>query len=231
MLTNASLTWLEIFLRVGFAMLAGAIVGLEREISNHPAGMRTHALVCIGAALCSMITCQMGFEIAALHEEQVRVDISRIAAGVVGAVGFLGAGTIIKMRRNSVVVGLTTAATLWVTACMGLSLGMGSFQISFAVLTALKGIIDVDVTFINHKEMTEFIFEYCDTRLIQVVGIEYLGNKDETDEKGNRLFRHRYTLKLPRGLTLATVLRDWNMQDSVIMATKAVKRTDRDEAE
>ena len=52
-----------------------------------------------------MITCQMGFEIAALGQEQVRVDISRIAAGVVGAVGFLGAGTIIKMRRNSVVVG------------------------------------------------------------------------------------------------------------------------------
>ena len=248
MLTDASLSWLEIFLRVGFALCAGTIIGLEREISNHPAGMRTHALVCIGAALSSMITCQMGFEIAALGQEQVRVDISRIAAGVVGAVGFLGAGTIIKMRRNSVVVGLTTAATLWVTACLGLSIGMGYFKISFAVLaaalivtisfkylehkmTALKGIIDVDVTFINHKEMTEFIFEYCDTRLIQVVGIKYLGNKDETDEKGNRLFRHRYTLKLPRGLTLATVLRDWNMQDSVIMATKAVKRADREEEE
>ena len=176
------------------------------------------------------------------------MDISRIAAGVVGAVGFLGAGTIIKMRRNSVVVGLTTAATLWVTACLGLSIGMGYFKISLAVLaaslivtisfkyieqkmSALKGIIDVDVTFINHKEMTEFIFEYCDTRLIQVVGIEYLGNKEETDENGSRIFRHRYTLKLPRGLILATVLRDWNMQDSVIMATKAVKRADREDEE
>ena len=57
MLTDASLSWLEIFLRVGFALLAGTIVGLERELSNHPAGMRTHALVCIGAALCSIITC------------------------------------------------------------------------------------------------------------------------------------------------------------------------------
>ena len=54
MLTDASLSWLEIFLRVGFALLAGTIVGLERELSNHPAGMRTHALVCIGAALCSI---------------------------------------------------------------------------------------------------------------------------------------------------------------------------------
>ena len=63
------------------------------------------------------------------------------------------------------------------------------------------------------------------------VGIEYLGNKEETDENGSRIFRHRYTLKLPRGLILATVLRDWNMQDSVIMATKAVKRADREDEE
>lgn len=248
MLTSTSFSWLEIFYRVGFALLAGAIIGLERELSNHPAGMRTHALVCVGAALCSMISCQMGFEVAAYGNAQVRVDLSRIAAGVVGAVGFLGAGTILKMRKNSVVVGLTTAATLWVTACMGLSIGMGYFKISIAVLAAalivtisfkylegkmavLKGIIDVDITFINYKDITEFIFEYCDTRLIQIVGIEYLGHKEETDAQGNRVFRHRYTLKLPRGLTQATVLRDWNIQDSVIMASMAAKRGDGEEEE
>lgn len=101
------------------AVICGGVVGLERESANRPAGLRTHVLVCVGAALVMNVSMNM--------YEMVRVtgfgtaDPGRIAAQVVSGIGFLGAGTI--MREGATIRGLTTAASLWVVSAIGLAVG------------------------------------------------------------------------------------------------------------
>ena len=111
---------LEMSLRVLVAALLGAVIGYEREIRAKGAGVRTHVLVALGSALF-MIVSQFGFEGAA------RFDAARVAAGVVGGLGFLGGGIIMK---NKHVTGLTTATGIWVTGAIGLSMGGGMYELS-----------------------------------------------------------------------------------------------------
>jgi len=116
---------LDMVLRLVMAALAGGIVGYERERAEKPAGFRTHLLVCVGAAL---------FTIASLYGFGSESDAARVAAGVVVGIGFLGAGTI--LRGEGVVVGLTTAATIWAVAAIGLTLGAGLYIVA-AVTTVI----------------------------------------------------------------------------------------------
>ncbi len=111
---------LEALIRILIALVCGGIIGYEREYKNRPAGLRTHMLVCIGAALV-MIVSQFLFE---KYSPGV-TDPARLGAQVISGIGFLGAGTIIRDRFN--VKGLTTAATLWVVACIGLAIGSGYY--------------------------------------------------------------------------------------------------------
>ena len=110
----------SIVLRLVLALLFGGLIGLERGAERHPAGFRTHILVCVGAAL-AMITNQYMVDIW-----PSQVDPSRIGAQVITGVGFLGAGTIILTGRNKI-RGLTTAAGLWASACIGLAVGIGFY--------------------------------------------------------------------------------------------------------
>ena len=112
---------LDLSIRVLAAAFVGAIIGYEREIRAKGAGMRTHVLVALGSALF-MIVSQFGFEGAP------RFDAARVAAGVVGGLGFLGGGIIMKTKNH--VSGLTTAAGLWVTGSLGLALGCGMYALS-----------------------------------------------------------------------------------------------------
>lgn len=107
------------FARLFLALICGGILGIERGRKNRPAGLRTYMLVCVGSALV-MITNQYICEI------YPNVDPSRMGAQVISGIGFLGAGTIIVTVRNRV-KGLTTAAGLWVAACVGLSIGIGFY--------------------------------------------------------------------------------------------------------
>ncbi|MBN2558427.1 MAG: MgtC/SapB family protein [Clostridia bacterium] len=107
-------------LRILMALVCGGIIGYEREYKNRPAGLRTHMLVCIGSALV-MITSQYLYEKYAPGT----MDPARLGAQVISGIGFLGAGTIIRERFS--VKGLTTAATLWVVACIGIAIGSGYF--------------------------------------------------------------------------------------------------------
>ena len=110
--------------RLGVSILLGGLTGLERMIHKHPAGMRPFMLICIGstlATLASIYICQTNLD---LHNG----DPGRIAAQVVSGVGFLGAGAIIQMKGS--VRGLTTAAGIWMTACIGLAVGAGMYLIS-----------------------------------------------------------------------------------------------------
>src|SRR4051812_10247226 len=115
----------EMLVRGGGAAGLGAVLGLEREWHEHSAGVRTHMLVCVGAALFTLVSAY-GFD--SLSENGG--DPTRIAAQIVTGVGFLGAGTI--MRVGSGVRGLTTAASLWVVAAVGLAVGAGSYAIAAA---------------------------------------------------------------------------------------------------
>ena len=117
----------DIFLRLLCAMIVGMVIGTEREYTNRPAGMRTHILVALGAASV-MITGQMIFlQYSALGATP---DPSRLSAQVITGVGFLGAGTILREGTN--VKGLTTAASLWAVACLGIAAGAGYYAIALA---------------------------------------------------------------------------------------------------
>lgn len=122
----------SVALRLLLAMLLGGLVGLDRARKNRPAGFRTHMLVCMGATLTMLLG---QYEYTMLHTvwaEQAavvggNVDVSRFGAQVINGIGFLGAGTIIVTGRQKV-TGLTTAAGLWTSACMGLAIGAGFFE-------------------------------------------------------------------------------------------------------
>lgn len=111
----------EIFLRLLLATLLGGLVGWEREVNSRPAGFRTNILVCIGSALIMLVS----IKIYDLFKAARVVDPGRIAAQVVSGIGFLGAGTII--REGFSVKGLTTAASLWAIAGVGLAIGAGFY--------------------------------------------------------------------------------------------------------
>lgn len=115
-------------LRLALALVLGSIIGLEREINNRPAGFRTHILVCIGAALFTLISIY-GIKGG---------DPARIAAQVVSGIGFLGAGTI--LREGNTIRGLTTAASLWSVAGVGMAIGAG-FYLGAVMTTAFMIIV------------------------------------------------------------------------------------------
>lgn len=125
----------EMMLRIFVACILSGLIGLEREWRRHEAGLRTHILVCIGSTLI-MLTSLHVFDI---YKTQAPVDPTRIAAGVITGIGFLGAGTIIRAEEG--VRGLTTASSLWVVAALGLSVGCGFYKasvfVTFLVLTVL----------------------------------------------------------------------------------------------
>ncbi len=110
---------IEVVVRLLIAALVGGAIGYEREINNRPAGLRTHVLVSMGSALIMLVS-KYGFV-----ESGMSYDPSRLAAQVVSGIGFLGAGTIIM--QGNVVHGLTTAASLWTAACIGLAIGAGYY--------------------------------------------------------------------------------------------------------
>lgn len=136
----------SVSVRLVLAVIFGGIIGLERGANNHAAGFRTHILVCVGAALV-MVTneyiCQFN-ELA---------DPARLGAQVITGVGFLGAGTIMVTGRNKV-KGLTTAAGLWASACLGLAIGIGFYE------GALVAVILIYIALALLPKVEEFFFKF-----------------------------------------------------------------------
>jgi len=120
-----SLGWDQVFLRLTLAAALGATIGFERELREREAGLRTHLLVCLGSALFTIISAYGFHEFLTSGGAVVRTDPTRIAAQIVTGIGFLGAGAII--RQGISVRGLTTAATLWVAAAIGMASGAGYY--------------------------------------------------------------------------------------------------------
>jgi putative Mg2+ transporter-C (MgtC) family protein len=123
----------EMILRFLLAVGLGAGIGYQRERAGKAAGMRTLILVSAGAALFTLVSI-FGFGTEG-------VDISRVAAGVVVGVGFIGAGVILRGQREEEVAGLTTAATIWIAAAIGLAAGAGLYLIAVIAATVIAGIL------------------------------------------------------------------------------------------
>ena len=160
--------------RLLLAVLAGGLIGLERSVHGRPAGFRTHTLVCAASSLLMLLSIFQWQLIAGAPMDTVRVDPTRMAQGIMTGIGFLGAGVIIKERLK--IRGLTTAASLWLTAAIGVVIGMGLYFAAFlATLLALGVLIifrwieaaiptlqtaQLSVRFVSHDNMSEEELRY-----------------------------------------------------------------------
>jgi putative Mg2+ transporter-C (MgtC) family protein len=161
----------QIILRLLVSAVLGSLVGLEREWLNWVAGLRTHMLVCVGSTLL-MIVSAFGFA-DILGNERVMLDPSQVAAQVVSGIGFLGAGTIIL--RREVVRGLTTAASLWSVAAVGLAVGGGLYLAAIwgtaLILVILAGIKPLERRFSRARQAC-LLMLVIDRRELSVLDIE-----------------------------------------------------------
>jgi len=185
---------MSIILRIALSFLIGGCIGVERGSKNQPAGFRTHLLVCLGSTLVMMTGqyCYVYFNTG---------DPTRLGAQVISGIGFLGVGTIILTGRNEV-RGLTTAAGLWASACIGLAIGIGFYEGAvvgglsvFSVFTILRKIdvillkrakiFRILASFDCAKEIDEFI-EFCKKINLTVVDVQFSKISKNTDKSKNK---------------------------------------------
>lgn len=161
-------------LRIFLAALLGAIIGVEREIKNRAAGFRTHIIVSVGACLIMLIGIDGIGEISA---DKAR-DAARLAGQVVSGIGFLGAGTILQRKEG--VSGLTTAATLWLSAAIGLAVGIGYYEgaiiatvVCLITLISLKGVSD----FINKRTTKTYSMVFASSNFDQESFLDFISKE------------------------------------------------------
>ena len=201
------MTWWEAGLRLFSAVFIGCVIGIERERKNRPAGMRTHVLVCVGAATIAIIESLMVADTIALNASQagtgIAISFGRLSAQVISGIGFLGAGTIFISQKK--IAGLTTAASLWNVACLGLAVGMGYYLVAVAgcvivivTLTLLQRVVrvnsvkHVEIKFIHRVETIAFINDY-----FQSIGVRVLDIDFHVENKGKyNLYTNIYTLDM-----------------------------------
>jgi putative Mg2+ transporter-C (MgtC) family protein len=228
--------WYEVILRLILAIIVGGLVGYEREYKNRPAGFRTHILVCVGAAVISMIQLYSVQETTNMIIRQpvlasaLKADIGRLGAQVITGVGFLGAGTI--MHDKGSVKGLTTAASLWVVACVGLAVGLGYYFLVvasaasiFLVLATLKQvearffqkskIQKLEVQYENRVELVTHMEEYFSAKNIKVQNIEF--ELEEDDDSPHK--KSLYTILVPRHVKTSEIIRDLGLFEGIMKIT------------
>ena len=210
------LMWYDVLLRLVVSTAIGLLIGLERERHHRPAGMKTHIMVCLGATIVSLIQVQIviqALELASSDPAYAGVlgaDLGRMGAQVISGIGFLGAGTILVKKGS--IKGLTTAATLWLTACIGLAVGMGyliiaieSFAMVMAVLTLLRviqriqfnrNIVSFEVYFADSVHGMQILRNFCLAREIEIIGSELSEGYDTRD--GHGVFTMRVPMKLDK---------------------------------
>lgn len=150
-------------LRLVLAVLCGGIIGIEREFKRRPAGFRTHILICLGAAITTLTSQYL------LLERGYYTDLSRLGAQVIAGVGFIGAGTIIVTSHQRV-KGLTTAAGLWASAIVGLSLGAGFYEgglLATALILVAEALFSrLEYRLLNHAPVIHLFMEYRESRCL-----------------------------------------------------------------
>ena len=202
------LTFWQMLLRIVAAVVFGTIIGVEREAKNRPAGMRTHVLVCLGAALIGLVEQQTIAYVVSLGDPHINVSVGRLTAQIVSGVGFLGAGTIIIADRR--ITGLTTAASLWCAACLGLAVGAGFTTMALVaclvvmlVLKLMQRIVHVntykrlEIQFIHRNETLNYIRETFEKMGVKILDQDFHA---ENMDNGQNMYTNVYTLSM-RGKT------------------------------
>lgn len=210
--------WWEALLRLAIAVTVGSLIGVEREKKNRPAGLRTHVLVCVGATLIATLEQYMVADTMAINaanpDSGIAVNMGRITAQIVSGIGFLGAGTIFVSHKK--IAGLTTAASLWNVACLGIVIGMGYYWLAvtgcvivMVTLMVLQRVIkvnsmkSVEIKFIHRKETIPFISAYFQEVGIKVMDIDFhVENKDG----GQNVYTNLYTLVLPSNMAYRDIV-------------------------
>ena len=157
---------LTVSVRLIVALLCGGIIGIERERKQRPAGFRTHILICIGAAMTTLTSQYISFEL------QATTDLARLGAQVIAGIGFIGAGTIIVTKRKNV-KGLTTAAGLWASAIVGLCAGAGFIEGSL-ITTVIIVIAELFLSrfeyfMISNSRTINIFVEYNDQSMLTTI--------------------------------------------------------------
>jgi len=203
--------WFSIVLRLCLATLCGGVIGIERGRKGRTAGFRTHVLVCIGSAL-TVLTNQYMMQYFGSG------DPARLGAQVINGIGFLGAGTIIVTGRHKV-KGLTTAAGLWASACMGLAIGIGFYEAAFAAclmilfvnsvlhrmdsfVVAKSKVVELYVEFGTVDDISGFISRMRDKE-IRVSELDITKNTNSTDSSVAAVMLLQSTVKRDRAEILA----------------------------
>ena len=201
---------LTILFRITLAVLLAFIPGIERELTGKFAGLRTHILVCLGACVFTILSIY-GFKMHIAVDVIGTNDPARIAAQVIPGIGFLGAGTV--MRHGSNVFGITTAATLWVCAAIGMSCGCGEYVTaiiaSFATLVVLISIRRLEKNVLSKRKIA-----YKDFEISIVASVEACDNIELIFEKS-----FKKTLKLNKKLINHSELR----YNAVVSTKKSLK--------
>ena len=153
---------LELILRLVLAVVLGGVIGYNRSRHNKPAGLRTMALISLGSAAFTLIGIEAVIQLSELQNgaisltsgvsSSINLDSSRIIAGIVGGVGFLGAGSIIQSRGR--VQGMTSAASIWVTATIGVSVGLGLYLLA-TTITFIAFLVLILYYFFGHDDIEE----------------------------------------------------------------------------
>lgn len=211
----------EMILRLVMAVVMGGAVGYEREFKKRPAGMKTHILVCIGAALIAMIQLEISWGSITFAMDNPKMigvmsaDNARLIAQIVSGIGFLGAGTIIVNKDS--VTGLTTAASVWAIAGVGIATGMGFYALALiswicvlAALTFVSHLMPLPRTRRMLVEMedwdasNDYIQEYLDDHKIKVEDMDF--EIKRLPKEHFRTYSVIYTLTVPRGLSEKNLL-------------------------
>lgn len=204
--------FLVVVIKLLLSAALGALIGFEREHSNRPAGLRTNTLVCIGAALVQITS----IDIFNRYSGQANIDPARLGAQVISGIGFLGAGTIIREGAN--IKGLTTAAGLWVVACIGIAIGSGSYAagimgavLAYVILRSMRSVeyrmvnrskyLDLDLEIANKPGEIGRIGKYLGEKNISIRNMVFKEHEDD-DERVNLYL----SIKLPTRLMKQEVI-------------------------
>ncbi len=218
------LTYLTSILRLVIAAICGGMVGVEREVHGRAAGLRTHMMVSLGAALTTLIGV---FNVDVLGITWA--DPMRVGAQVISGIGFLGAGTILLKKENSQITGLTTAAGLWVTAVVGLASGAGFYEGAFitAILaTAIFTLVSKLEHFMTRKRQRVFVYleidgvssvNYVIDSITEMVGaVEVQVTPPRSGTTGN--VGVEALVRLPRKVSVAKKLKKLEAMEHVLFA-------------
>ena len=219
----------EVILRLVLSVLIAGIVGYDREHKNRPAGIKTYTLVCSGACIIALLQekiCYDAVRVALMQPKiagVVKTDESRLIAQVVSGIGFLGAGTILVQHRT--VLGLTTAASLWAVAGIGLAIGLGDYVIGIAgsaivvlILFFSKRLIPINVMKrleiqYKHKiETKEFLQKYFDEHNIIVTNVNF----KVTQSSAGQIYVNIYEIEIPHSMNYADIIEDISMNKNIM---------------